>query len=569
MFKIIMFLTYEGPSFPGGGIGPVMGQLPLATKAAAGYPTAVITPFHVSKSPKNKISGLKMQKIHSFTIPYNQESIRINVLCSHGNCPWYFIQVEGGLPKEEPFFSGFRHPYDLQKELLQRDTLLFGVAAVNALPAIARHMGISNGQIEWNLFAQDWEAATTLLAFVSQKESYGRLHLTIHNTYDAFVTSDELVRVGIDPSPNPKETILQRVLSIIESPVFTVSNQFALDLTKDLLQCKIMAPHLQKMLKTTSVIGVDNGPFTTLKIDLSLVQKASTGNINPLKKWKASKKKEALLALDEHLPTENAPIWGDRHKFRRDDSLWIVMAGRDDPRQKGYDVATAAIEDYLKIHHGKPDCAQFLFFPIPGDEELIGLKFMKDLADQFPEDVIAFPFIWKEGFVAAIQGAAYGLMPSFYEPFGMSNEFYLFGGCVGIGRATGGNLLQIVPLRATSAFSDAVKVRSNRYYNLSAQPTGILFREKDKIGSAQTDWEDINSTDYDKAGGYPSRVEKRRSITLFQEMSKELRIAIEDGVYIHRNEPELYYRMVAHGITHIQSTFSWRLAGQQYARKIG
>jgi glycogen synthase len=245
------------------------------------------------------------------------------------------------------------------------------------------------------------------------------------------------------------------------------------------------------------------------------------------------------------------------------------MAGRDDPRQKGYDVAAAAIEDYLVVNHGKPDCAQFLFFPIPGDEGLPGLEFLKALAGRFREDVIAFPFIWVAGFTAALQGAAYGLMPSLYEPFGMANEFYLAGGCVGIGRATGGNLEQIVPLRATSAASRAVRTRADRYHALSAHPTGILFREKDEIASALRDWRGINDAQYDKTGASPTRVQQRRSYAVFQEMARELQIAIEGGIRIYRQEPELYFRMLAEGIAHIQRTFSWQRAGQEYARKVG
>ena len=124
----------------------------------------------------------------------------------------------------------------------------------------------------------------------------------------------------------------------------------------------------------------------------------------------------------------------------------------------------------------------FLFFPpIQGDEGLPGLEFLRELACRFPEDVLAFPFIWIAGFTAALQAAAFGLMPSLYEPFGMANEFYLTGACVGVGRATGGNIEQIVPLRAGASFSRAVSVRANPHHSLSAHPTGILFRESDNI----------------------------------------------------------------------------------------
>jgi glycogen synthase len=356
-----------------------------------------------------------------------------------------------------------------------------------------------------------------------------------------------------------------------------------LDFTEDLLQRQVMAPQLQTLLTSARVVGVDNGPFKPLAVNQAQLRDAAIGAFGPLQSWKASRRQEALTALDGHKPTANEPVWGDKSRFRRDDSLWFVMAGRDDPRQKGYDVAAAAMEDYLKGHHGKPDCAQFLFFPIPGDEDLPGLEFLKALAVRFPEDVIGFPFRWDAGFTAALQGAAYGLMPSLYEPFGMANEFYLAGGCVGIGRATGGNLQQIVPLRATSSFSRAVRIRADPYHRLSTHPTGILFREKDEIASAWRDWKGINDACYHTSGGSPSRVVERRGgtvkvngeekkypgYTVFREMAKELRIAIEEGIRLYSQDPELYYRMLAEGITHIQRTFSWQRAGQEYARKIG
>jgi hypothetical protein len=52
-------------------------------------------------------------------------------------------------------------------------------------------------------------------------------------------------------------------------------------------------------------------------------------------------------------------------------------------------------------------------------------------------------------------------------------------------------------------------------------------------------------------------------------MVRELRIAIEDGIHVYTKEPQLYYRMLAEGIAHIQRTFSWQRAGQEYARKVG
>jgi glycosyltransferase involved in cell wall biosynthesis len=565
MDRIIAFIAYESPWFPAGGIAAVMGQLPSATEAAAHLPTVVVTPLHLNSA---KIAALQLQEVEVFQLPYESGPIPVTVLHCQAGCSWYFLKINHRTELHGPIFAGTRHPYDVSKEALLRDSLLFGAAVAEALPAIARHRNVKPTSVEWNLIAQDWEAATALLAFSGQWTLPGRCHLTLHNSYDEFASTADLSRVGIEPSRCPGGTILQRALSIVEQPAFTVSDQFALDFTQDLVQREVMAPHLQADLNRSPVFGVDNGPFKALALADADLRGAAIGDFGPLQRWKSGNREKALIALDAHTETEDEPVWGDKSKFRRDESPWFVMAGRDDPRQKGYDVAAASVESYLAEHHGKPDCAQFLFFPIPGDEGLPGLEFLKTLAADFPQDVLVFPFIWAAGFTATLQGAAFGLMPSLYEPFGMANEFYLAGGCVGIGRATGGNLEQIVPLRATSAFSRAVQVRADRCHGLSAHPTGILFRERDGMASACRDWQAINDAQYDKKGGSPSRVGQRRSFAVFREMATELQIAVEDGIRVYRREPELYYRMLAEGVAHIQRTFSWQRAGQEYARKV-
>jgi glycosyltransferase involved in cell wall biosynthesis len=181
--------------------------------------------------------------------------------------------------------------------------------------------------------------------------------------------------------------------------------------------------------------------------------------------------------------------------------------------------------------------------------------------------VLVLPFIFQEGYFSALQGATYGIMPSYYEPFGMANEFYLKG-TVGIGRATGGIIQQIVPLRSASAFSNAVQVRTDRYFGISARPTGLLYRERDDLPSAASDWITINSADYDREGKNPDRVEQRSSLALFRSMARELRLSIEDGVRIHQQQPDLYYEMLTEGIIYIQNTFSWERTAQIYLRHI-
>jgi glycogen synthase len=253
---------------------------------------------------------------------------------------------------------------------------------------------------------------------------------------------------------------------------------------------------------------------------------------------------------------------------KRADLPWFVMAGRDDPRQKGYDVAAEAIRSLLK-KRGNGLRAQFLFFPIPGDEGRGGLNFLRALAKDYPANILVLPFIFQEGYLAALQGAAFGVMPSFYEPFGMANEFYL-NGAVGIGRATGGLLQQIVPLRSIPSFTPSVQHRASRWHSVSAASTGLLYREPDDIGDVAGDWRAFN------AAGYLSRPERdrlgeRRAYRLFAEMSRSLERALADAIEIHARPAgssgvPLYFAMLVEGVAHIQKSFSWERSAAEYSR---
>lgn len=584
MRTLIGFVTYETPGFPCGGVTAVMRYLPAAVQEVADASVLLITPFHNSEHPRNQFPGWPMTPIGSVPVPYHTGWLQVVVHRHVQQVPWYVLQPREVPPGEPAFFKGRRHPYDLGGMTLMRDALFFGASVVQALPLIAddilRQLQMESrmAEVAWRLVMQDWEAATTALAVASQGLPNVRLHLTLHNSYDAFVPATDglsvdgalerpgLRRVGIIPERCPGDTVLDRAFSLVQWPVFTVSEQFAMEFTHDLLQRQVIAPQLQHTLAQRPLLGVDNGPFRALAVPRELLNRAAIGDIALLQGWKATHRARAMEALAAHTATTEEPIWGDPATFRQGGAPWFVMAGRDDPRQKGYDVAGAAVAAYLQqARHGE-ERAQFLFFPIPGDEDMQGLWFLKALAEQYPEDVLVFPFPWLAGFSTALRGATYALMPSLYEPFGMANELYLDGVCVGIARATGGNVEQIVPLWAARACSTAVRIRAQRYHAMSAHPTGILFRERDDLPSAWADWQAINAARYNKAGGEPSRVEERRQYTLFAEMARELELALADGIRVYTQAPELYYRMLAEGIAHIQRTFSWQRAAQEYAR---
>lgn len=541
------FVTYETPFAPCGGIASVIDHLPCYIKEVSGLSTIVITPFHYNIK---KTSALKMLSIGEVSVPYSGGQIPVEVYQYDDKVSWYFLRA-----KDSRFFAGENQPYDVGQDNLIRDSLFFGAAVTRALQVIQTGT-------DWILLMQDWEAATTALALASRGRNC-KLFLMLHNSYDSGGISGNLLRsMGIDPHAcsggSSMATVLERALPLIEWPVLTVSNQYALDLTEDILMAEIMAPHLRDRLRSR-LIGINNGPFIDPNISDDLIADAVRRNFDSLEKWKHAKRDDFVQAVEEFHPSSEKPLWGNQEQFKADELPWFVMAGRDDPRQRGYDVAAGAVYDFLD-QGGK---ARFLFFPIPGEEGLTGLDFLKNLSERFPGYVLVFPFMFREGFMAALQGAAYGFMPSLYEPFGMANEFYL-NGTVGIGRATGGLLQQIVPLREASSFNQAVKQRADRWHEETAPPTGILYRERDNFPSAIEDWREINEAKYKTSKKMRNRLQQRRMFPLFNSMTNELLLGIKDGVRVYDDQRDLYYKMLTEGIAYIQHRFSWKQAAKEY-----
>lgn len=522
-----------------------MARLPAKVHAASHVETVVVTPFH---HRVEKMRALPRNLVGSFGVPAEGHSRQVHVYRHDDQVPYYFL-----LPDDRDCFAGTRHPYDVQGDRLLRDALFFGSAVLRALHVI------SPGQ-RWTLLLQDWEAATAVLA-AAGAPGRPRAFVTLHNSYDCNVSDDLLSSVGINPEACPGYTVLQRALALTDLPVFTVSDQFAHDLTEDVLQTAVLAPQLQHTLGAR-LVGIDNGPFVDLAVDPQALADAESGNTAPLAQWKSRNRRAFLEALTTLKAGEDRPLWGDPSRFVGDESAWFVMAGRDDSRQKGYDVAAAAASAFLE-RGGK---GRFLFFPIPGDEGRPGLGFLRRLAERFPASVLVFPFLFREGFLGGLRGATFGVMPSLYEPFGMAHEFYL-NGTVGIGRATGGIVQQIAPLRAAGSFGRSVAQRAGRWHPVSANPTGLLFREKDGLPNEVEDWQALNAAGY-SIDGNPDRVEERSRYGLFQSMTAELSTALADAVALFENEPAQYYRMLAAGISHVRQNFSWNRAALEYVRHV-
>jgi glycogen synthase len=558
----IAFVTYETPFSPGGGIAAVMDHLPRAILDYSNRPVFVISPFHFNLAKTIK-SEPEMVTIATIEVSFDQEHINIDIKLLDRDPKWIFLKPDGKVHQGIPFFAGLRHPYDVENKtaderpILLRDSLFFGKAVSKALPVI------SPGS-SWTVFMQDWEAATTILAFSEREKPKFNIapYLTLHNSYDSGLSKRDLMQLNLKLSDLKGDTVLECALPLTLDPVFTVSEQFAVDLSSELLQTNIMIPHLNEQLPPR-LVGVNNGHFVESSVPKKALSAGQKGDYSAIHAWKTKNRRLAFAALDQFSPSERAPIWGDRNIFNRGDAPWFVMAGRDDSRQKGYEIACIAIDQLL----AKKIQARFIFFPIPGDEGLPGIEFIRELANRHPQHVICFPFLFREGFFAVMRGATFGIMPSYYEPFGMANEFYL-NGSVCIGRATGGITQQIVPNRQVPSFSSSVQQRADMWHHSTSIPTGFLFREQDDIPDALDDWHSINEADYELGPGNSNRLHTRSKLSTVQAMASELAFSIEDATQLFTSHQSSYYDMLINGIKYITSNFTWKAAAKSYLKHI-
>jgi glycogen synthase len=560
--KHIAFITYETPYAPGGGIAAVMAHLPQAVQSVSQVPTFVVTPFHF-KIEKTFRRETEMDTIASFAINFYSKQITVEVKYFYKEVGWIFLKPI--LPKTSSFqlFSGNRHPYDvhtassISQSNLLFDSLFFGKAAAGALEIICP-------DCHWTILMQDWEAATCTLALV-QKDSNKNIqssYLTMHNSYDSGINQDILAGAGLEDLPIKGHTVLETALQVVQDPVFTVSEQFALDLSGEIFQSEIMIPHITHQV-SQRLYGINNGPFIDNQIPEEVLQAGLEDDVAPLSEWKDLKRTQALEIIRCFTPTQEEPIWGDINIFSGATLPWFVMAGRDDSRQKGYELACLAVDKFLE----QSDQACFIFFPIPGDEGLEGIQFIQDLASKYPARVLCFPFLFREGYFPILQGATFGMMPSYYEPFGMANEFFLNGSSC-LGRATGGIIQQIVPYRDAKSFNNAVSARSDRWHSNKASPSGFLFREEDGIENALADWRAINAADYIINTPDKNRLKKRGALTLIRKMSSEMNSCINDAVNLYTSDRVKYFEFIISGISYISKNFSWESAAQKYIDEI-
>ena len=547
----IVFATFESEVAPLGGLAAVMKILPRQMAAGRKGACFIVTPFfreiakcrpHIHENIQTtgvqvfmdfggrveKVEVFRYQDENGFKIFLLDSPSFFNAPCDCGDPPDPKTPCNPYLNPSNP-------------EQLVQDALFFSKAVPEALAGL----GYTKNLI---FLLQDWETASIALTVKENVNIQSAISLlTLHNPYDKLLKKKEFRQISQRKLSG--STVLSHIIPLLDGPIVTVSENFADELIHDPLHTRVYASHLQRPFKKQSMIGINNGVFGQVDFPQAALDAADQEDVNLILREKNNRRKTLIQALTEYQPDQ---AWGSL-KFENFNGPIFLFFGRDDPRQKGYDVAAAAIANIPK---GK---AKYVFTPIPGDEGLEGLAFLKRLARNRPGEVKVFPFRMERGYMELQKGASFLVMCSLYEPFGGATEGYVVGTPV-VARATGGLVQQVCPY-PSACFTDEVRRIASRYHESFDSPSGFLFREPDlKPKDVTGGWQKIVECGYWPDG---DRLADRAGTLLFEAMTKQASQALMDAIDVYTHSQVTYATLIHNGFKML-NRFSWEDSVQRY-----
>ena len=533
----IVLVAFENQYAPVGGLAAVMKRLPV--ELGKSFNTLLITPYfrNIEKTKRAYREGLIEDTGMKARIFYHGAFCPIEVLkkksgIEDSNFTTYFIKSNGFfLASENPYIDTWRI------EGLFHDSYFL----CKCVPAILKLVEKSHPP-PYIFSLHDWEAALTVETTFSMKDS--KCFLTMHNAYDYNLLGDFEGR-----------TILQYSIPQMQG-ISTVSRQFAHELTHQVLQKDLFARKIQNQLSAHGIIGINNGAFVDLHFP-----KTITSDAEILSEKRKMRQYFTNLVSEKKLLS---PTWGNQIDLTRDKSETPVflLFGRDAPKQKGIDVAAAAIYRLLKRQDNRK--AIFIFAIVPGSNGLDGLAYLEELAGEFPNNIMVFPERLAKGYQELQSAANFIIMPSYYEPFGAANEGYGAGTPV-IARATGGLMEQVSPINYEK-LPTHVKNLLVIYHGKEgiANPTGFLYVEDPSVETVEN-WKYLLSTDVSKRRSVKEPVDRMNPI--FWSMVTELEMVIDQAIDFYQTEKKSYCKMILNGITLFEH-FNWENAAKHYSRDL-
>jgi len=453
----VLFLAAEAePFIKVGGLGDVAGALPEAinhaTQPGSGLPEVdirLVLPFHYAIKQRN----FETQLIGEFKVPKVKGSEKCRVyLYNKGAIPVYLLDGDPIDDKSpvysiDPILDGYKFVF-------------FSLAALE-LPKF----------LDWRvdiLQANDWHTATSIYALTQKRFRKGHLKdtRTIHTLHNlpfmGFGVQQALTDYGLPPIDDPilpewaRHAPLPMGLYTADR-IIAVSPHYAEEIMTPEFGCG-----LDDFLKTRRNIisGILNGLDTEKwnpKTDPNLTQNYNQQALALRKRNKKALQDQFGLEINPQTPL-------------------LTIVSRMDP-QKGIDIALRGLQ-YCQDENWQ---VIILGTGIPYVEEM-ALQLEADFPDRV-RSVIKF-----DGKLAhkLYAGADIFMMPSRYEPCGLSQLISMRYGCVPIARATGGlaDTIRYAPRKPKdstgilftkpypSSFANALK-RMCRFYRQSDSWTQI------------------------------------------------------------------------------------------------
>lgn len=575
---MIIFASFETEFSSHGGLGAVMKLLP---KEIGSKHCAVLAPLFHNLIPLEKLKHdkniKKVETLFTFHVLVrglaypvdlleitNRNSLRHFFLSSPSffqtPCNPYLNPCSPALPLDP-----YRNPNNSEK--LAEDALFFSIATPLALVELVKAGKIQDDELVIHM--QDWETASIARAFRITRTAPAiesvRCVLTIHNPYDkplSLINSPLVCDFAAHLGFKLNQSILQQVIPLLDAPVSTVSASFAHELRNEVLYTQVFCPHLQPAFKEKGLVGIDNGIFgaATLPFTPEAFVRAGKGDYTLLLEEKHQSRRQLAQVLDEY--QNDVTRWGGPLDLSDTSKPVFFLFGRDDPRQKGFDVMVEAIRMLPPGH------ACYIFAVMPGDEGLPGLAFLQQLAEERPDEVCALPArVAKPLFEAIRKGSSFLVMGSMYEPFGAANEGYLSGMPV-IARATGGLIQQVAPhaecMQNEALLSLYGRQLARLYHSAGDKPTGILYREHVDFADEVEGWRELVDCGYWDQNPKGDRIEGRKHILLFRRMALSAATALQMAMRVYA-DPDQYGTMIVNGWDMLEN-FKWSRAIDSYRR---
>ncbi len=394
----VLYAASEGyPFAKTGGLGDVIGSLPVELKNK-GLDVRVIMPkYHqISDEFRNK-----MTPVAEFSVELNREKryCRIETL-SYNEILYYFVDNEYYFKQS----SYYGYSDEAEKFIYFSKAILDGLKEINFCPDI--------------IHCHDWHTALVpfLIREIYKDAFYQGIRsiLTIHNLKYQGILPKELLNNLLKIENCISNMEFNGYANLLKGGIIsadlitTVSPAYARE-----IQNEYLGEGLESVLKANhrKIRGILNG------IDYNLYNPETDKNL--YRKYKDSYSEKVLNKIE----------FQKRYGLKEGEDIPMIAVISRLTEQKGIDLIKEQIDHILRLN---------LQLVILGVGERRYEQFFKDMIPRYPKKLYAF-IQFDEGLSRQIYGAAdMVLMPSKFEPCGLTQMIAMRYGAVPIVRATGG-----------------------------------------------------------------------------------------------------------------------------------